>query len=112
MSKEFEIQGLEPIVKKLAKLANENPKFIQELIRDGSVIFQELAQDKYVPVITGTLKNSIRTDYRSFEAETRPNTVYASAVEARRQYMQQAFDEGKPKVEEMIKKRVFDKITL
>jgi hypothetical protein len=110
----------------IARLPEKMLEFAFEVLLQQAELMKGLAQ-VYVPVDTGSLRDSIRVE-RGGEGEawrrvrvrsggyvTNPKTGrlvnYAAIVEAKYPYMRPAFDEVKATIAEMIKARVVEGVS-
>lgn len=112
------------VKEKLANLPEKMLEFAFEVLMKQAELMKGLAQ-VYVPVDTGSLRDSIRVErggeslswrqvrVRAGGYRTNPRTgklvAYAAIVEAKYPYMRPAFEEVKPTIAEMIKVAVVEK---
>ena len=115
----------DPIVKqKLANLPEKMLEWAFEVLMKQAELMKGLAQI-YVPVDTGSLRDSIRVEIGTVDSQHKQVRVraggytvnpktgrlvnYAGVVEQKQPYMRPAFEEVKPTIAEMIKAEVVQK---
>jgi hypothetical protein len=113
------------VKEKLANLPEKMLEFAFEVLLKQAELMKGLAQ-VYVPVDTGSLRDSIRVErggeslhwrqvrVRAGGYVTNPKTGrlvnYAAIVEAKQPFMRPAFEEVEPTIAEMIKANVVNKV--